>query len=178
MVARPRDDGERRYVCATGPGFHGCGHTYALAEPLELLVLEAVKVRLSGPDLAAALAGAAAPDTQASEATDRLAADQALLDELALAYANREVTMRDWLHAKAPIEQRMSADRRALSRLTNTVVLDGFVGSDALTASWDGLTLQRQHAIIRALLDHVLVGPAVRGRNKFDRSRFQPAWRH
>ena len=33
LVARPRDDGTRRYVCASGPGFGGCGKTYGDRRP-------------------------------------------------------------------------------------------------------------------------------------------------
>src|SRR5436853_612000 len=51
MVARPRQDGVRRYVCVKGPGFAGCNGTMILAEPLEALVVEAVMVRLDSPAL-------------------------------------------------------------------------------------------------------------------------------
>ena len=52
LVSRPRDDGQRRYVCARGPGFAGCGKTYVLAEPLEEFVTEAVLIALDTPELA------------------------------------------------------------------------------------------------------------------------------
>jgi hypothetical protein len=58
LVSRPRSGGDRRYICATGPGYVGCGHTYVMAEPLEQFVVEAVLYRLDSPELAAALAGA------------------------------------------------------------------------------------------------------------------------
>jgi hypothetical protein len=35
LYSRPRDDGARRYVCASGPGFEGCGKLTIMAEPLE-----------------------------------------------------------------------------------------------------------------------------------------------
>ena len=35
LVARPRSGGQRRYACAKGPGFSGCGKTYIAAEPVE-----------------------------------------------------------------------------------------------------------------------------------------------
>ena len=53
LVARPRDDGERRYFCAKGPGFSGCGGIAILAEPLERLIAEAVLHRLDSPKLPA-----------------------------------------------------------------------------------------------------------------------------
>ena len=60
LVARPRGDGTRRYVCAKGPGLPGCGRIAILAEPIEALIAEAVLYRLDTPELAAALAGARA----------------------------------------------------------------------------------------------------------------------
>ena len=40
LVARPAGDRRRRYVCASGPNFGGCGKTGRLAEPVEQLVAE------------------------------------------------------------------------------------------------------------------------------------------
>ena len=68
LVARPRGDGTRRYVCAKGPGLPGCGRIAILAEPLEALVTEAVLYRLDTPELAEALAGAASKDVEADAA--------------------------------------------------------------------------------------------------------------
>ena len=42
MVARPRADGTRRYVCAKGPGLAGCGRVAVMSEPVEELITEAI----------------------------------------------------------------------------------------------------------------------------------------
>jgi site-specific DNA recombinase len=51
LVSRPRADGTRRYVFASGPGLGGCGRITILAEHVEQVVTEAVLFRLdtSGP---------------------------------------------------------------------------------------------------------------------------------
>ena len=49
--SRDPSGGDRRYICATGPT-SGCGHMYAMAEPLEQFVVEAVLYRLDSPELA------------------------------------------------------------------------------------------------------------------------------
>jgi len=49
LVSRPTASGKRRYVCAKGPNFSGCGHMYIEADPLELFVVEAVLHRLDSP---------------------------------------------------------------------------------------------------------------------------------
>ena len=86
--------------------------------------------------------------------------------------------MRDWLTAKAPIERRVAAARKRLARVQRSTVLESFVGNgDALRAQWGALNLDRQRAIVAAVLDHVVVNRALRGRNRFDPDRLKPVWR-
>ncbi len=177
MVSRPRSGGARRYLCAVDPGRPGCGHMYALAEPLEHFVVEAVLYRLDSPELAAALAGKPGdPDVDAlqAEASDA----QTQLDELAAMYGRKEILLSEWTAARQPIEARLKDARRRLGRIDRSTSLDGFVGNAAgLRETWEQLPLHRQHAIVAAVLDHVVVSPGRRGFNGFDPSRFQHVWR-
>ena len=178
LVARPRTDGTRRYVCAKGPGLAGCGRTAVLSEPVEELIAEAVLFRLDTPELAAMLAGAAREDAETAAAQDSLAADQAQLNELATAYGEKQITFPEYLSARKPIETRIEAGKRRLSRLTRSAAIDQYVGqSDALRTSWRDLPLTRQRAIIAAVLDRAVVRPARRGRTTFDPDRIEPVWR-
>lgn len=177
LVSRPTGSGVRRYVCATGPNFSGCGHTYIAADTLELFVVEAVLHRLDSPELAAALAGLTAdPDSERIQAeVDR---EQAQLDELARAYGEQAIGLSEWLAARKPIEERLTVAKRQLGRLGRVSVLDGHVGNgSALRVRWAGLPLGRQRAIVAAVLDHVVVGPGRRGYNRFDPDRLEPVWR-
>ena len=177
LVSRPRTGGDRRYVCAKGPGFSGCGGTYVMADTLEAFVVEAVLYRLDSPELAAALAGTP-PDTDGLAWQAEVEQSQAQLDEVAGLYGRREIGLSEWTAARAPIEQRVTDARKRLSRLNRTTALDGHVGNGSdLREKWAGLPLTRQHAIVAAVLDHVVVGPGRRGYNKFDPSRFTPVWR-
>jgi hypothetical protein len=143
-----------------------------------VFVAEAVIYRLDSPAMARALAGATREDAAASAAQDELNDAQAHLDELAEAYAAKLITMRDWLTAKAPIERRVTTAKKRLARVQRTTVLDPFVGnSDALRQQWASLNLDRQRAIVAAVLDHLIVHHAVRGRNRFDPDRLNPVWR-
>ncbi len=178
LVSRPRGDGERRYVCAKGPGQPGCGKIGVMADPIEALIAEAVQYRLDTPELAAALAGAATEDAQASAAADSLSADQEQLAELARAYGERQITFPEFLAARTPIEARIDAARRHLSRLTHTTAIAEYVGaSAALREAWADLPLTRQRAIVAAVLDRAIVRAAVRGRTRFDPDRVEPVWR-
>jgi DNA invertase Pin-like site-specific DNA recombinase len=178
MVARPRGDGTRRYVCAKGPGLSGCGRVAILSDPLEELITEAVLYRLDTPELAAALAGVAREDAEADAAQASVAADRAQLEELARAYGERLITFPEYLAARKPIETRLDAVQRKVSRLTETTALEGHIGdADALRSSWADLPLTRQRGIVAAVLDRAVIGPAVRGRNRFDPERVEPVWR-
>jgi site-specific DNA recombinase len=177
LVARPRDGGARRYICATGPGYVGCGHIYALAEPLEQFVVEAVLHRLDTPELAAALAGTPSdPDQERLQA--EIDESQAQLDTLAAMYGDREIGLQEWIAARAPVDARVKEAKRQLGKLSRSASLDGFVGNaTGLRERWEELPLHRQHGIVAAVLDHLVVGPGRRGFNGFDPGRFRPVWR-
>jgi DNA invertase Pin-like site-specific DNA recombinase len=177
LVARPRAGGQRRYACARGPGLSGCGKTYINADQVELFVVEAVLHRVDAPEVAATVAGRPAdPDMQPLYAG--LDADQAQLAELAEAYGNKLMTMKEWLAARGPIEARITAARKKLARASQRSTLEPFVGKgEQLRADWASLDLSQQHSIVAAVLDHLVVGPGRRGYNRFDESRLTPFWR-
>ena len=178
LTSRPTEKGDRRYVCAKGPGLPGCGRIGVLAEPIEALIAEAVLLRLDTPELAAALAGVASTNVDAAAAGDALALDGHQLDELAAAYAERQITLREWLAARAPIEARIVAARRRLGRLTQTGAIEAYVGASAtLRATWADLPLNSQRVIVAAVLGYAVVRPATPGRTRFDPGRVDPVWR-
>ena len=149
-----------------------------IASPLEDLVVEAVLLRLDSPALAAALAGKA-EQAAADDVAGELADDEAQLDELANAYGEKAITLREYLAARKPIEARIETGRKRLSRATGTVALDGFVGhSTRLREAWAEMTIERRRAVLAALLDRLVINPAIRGRNSFDPDRVEPVWKH
>jgi site-specific DNA recombinase len=177
LVARPRSGGLRRYACAKGPGFSGCGRTYINADPVEAFVVEMILFRLDSPELAAA-ASSRASEPEAERWQAEIDAARRQLEELAQAYGEQQITMAEVIAARKPIEARLSAARRQLGKLSRTAALDGYLGNaDALREAWQGLDLSRQRAIVTALLDRIEVGPARRGYNRFDESRLRPVWR-
>jgi site-specific DNA recombinase len=177
LVARPRTDGERRYICAKGPGLAGCGSIAIMAAPLEALVTEAVLYRLDTPEMAAALEGKAREDADTAALVAELDADRAQLEELARGYGERLITFAEYLAARKPIEARVEAARRRLSRLIRSGAIDPYMGDAAsLRAAWADLPLSRQRAIVAAVLDRAVIRPAVRGRG-FDSERVEPVWR-
>jgi DNA invertase Pin-like site-specific DNA recombinase len=177
LYARPRADGSRRYVCASGPGFGGCGKTTVVADPVEAFVVEAVLHRLESPKLSEAMAKPA-PDARGDEWQTEIERTQAQLNELAGMWATGEITRGEWLKARPPIEKRQTAAKKRLAGLNRTTALLPFLADAArVREQWQAMTLTRQQQIVAALLDHVVVGPAVRGRNHFDHSRLSAVWR-
>jgi DNA invertase Pin-like site-specific DNA recombinase len=171
-------ESSRRYVCSSGPDHGGCGKLTIVAGPLEELLAAAVLYRLDTPELADALAGRAGADEQTAALSESISMDRAQLDELAKLYADRQIPAREWMAARNPIEQRIHDAERRLGRMTQKDALAGLVGNgEELRAQWSGLNLTRQHAIIRAVLDHAVIGPGnSRGRG-FDPGRVDPVWR-
>ncbi len=177
LVSRPRADHTRRYVCASGPGFGGCGRITITAELVEQTTVEAVLYRLDSPKLAATLQSRS-EDPAAAEWQAEAERAEAKMDELSAAYASDQINMRDWLTARAAIEQRMQTDRKKLSTLNRVDALDGYLGNASeLRTAWPSMQLSRQAAIIAAVLDHAVIGPATPGRNTFDPSRISLIWR-
>lgn len=177
LVARPREDRTRRYVCASGPGFGGCGKTTVVAEPVERFISQAVLHRLETPRLSEARRRT--PDNaKAAEWQKEIERRQGQLDDLAAMWAEGEITRGEWMKARTPIEKRLETAKKKLAALNRTTVLLPFADdANALREQWESMTLSRQHQIVAATLQHVVVGPAVRGRNRFDESRLRPVWR-
>ena len=119
-----------------------------------------------------------ADDPEAERWQEEVDQAQEQLDELSAMWAAREITRGEYMTARGPIEERRTAARKRLAKASRVTVLDGWVGNSAeLREVWGELDMTRQHAIISAVLDHVVVGPARRGYNRFDWSRLEPRWR-
>ena len=177
MVSVPRYE-TRRYLCRSGHDFGGCGRMAITALPAEQIITEAVLIRLDGPDLHDALAGRAHDDHAANELSEQVAADTEQLDELAQLYADRAITAPEWVKARTAIETRRNAARRRLSGLTGTRPIDAYIGNGAaLREQWADLNLDRQRAIVKALVDHVENMPGTRGTRAVSVDRVRPVWR-
>jgi site-specific DNA recombinase len=168
----------RRYVCLSGPDHGGCGKLTVVAAPVEELLTDAVLTRLDTPALADALAGRVAADTELAAVADALAADQARLDELAGLYAAGAVTAREWMTARDPIQARVRDAQRRLAHAADTGPLHSVIGAGSrLRREWDTLTLDRQQAIIKTVLDHAVIGAGTPGARALDINRVCPQWR-
>jgi hypothetical protein len=178
LVARPRENGRRAMVCASGPSFRGCGKIRVMADALEDFVTEAVFVALDSPDLTKALQ-AAAEDQQEADLLTKLQEDQRALDQLAVDhYAERVIDRAGFLAAKGALEARMEATKRHLGQASRTAVLATATrGADVLRREWARRDLHWRRALVGSVLERVVVNSAVKGRNTFDPGRVELRWR-
>jgi site-specific DNA recombinase len=178
MYSVPRYE-ERRYLCRSGHDFGGCGSVTINAAGVERIVTEMVLIRLDSADLHDALAGRARDDTQAAALADAIAGDTAQLEELAALYASKDITAPEWVTARKAIETRRESNRRRLTTLSGTRAIDAYIGmGDDLRGQWATLNLDRQRAIIKALVDHVVITPGTMGTRYVAVERVHPTWRH
>ena len=178
MVSKRRTDGTRRYVCASGPGLGGCGRMAVNAEPVESFIAQSVLFRLDTPELAAALTEVRHADTETDHLAAALAEDQAMLAQVTKDYTDKAISHDAWITAQRLVQARVDATKRRLSRISPTGRIDEYAGrSEALGEAWADLPLSRQQAIVRAVVDHVVVNPATQGRNRFDSERLGLIWR-
>lgn len=173
-----RRENTRRYVCLSGPDHGGCGRLTVVAGPLEELVTQAVLYRLDTPVLADLLAGRAAADQETAALAETISKDRVLLDDLAAMYARRDISTREWMTARNPIQARIEDGERRLARATRSDAIAGLVGNGTeLHRKWPDLDLTRQAAIVTAILDHVVIGPGTPGARGLDPDRVDPVWR-
>lgn len=178
MYSVPRFD-TGRYLCRSGHDFGGCGKMVITARPLEAWITEAVLQRLDSAEMADALTGHARDDGHAAALHEHLSADTEKLAELAVMWADGELDAAQWRTARTRIEQRVADNRRMLARMRGTTVVDGWIGNGSeLRERWEDLNLTRQTAIVRALIDHIVIRPAtVPGNRALDPERVHAIWR-
>lgn len=168
----------RRYVCMSGPDHGGCGRLTVVAEPVEELIAAAVLFRLDTPEFADALAGRAAEDERHAALVGELQADRAQREELARMWSAREISSEEWRAAREPIDKRIRDAERRLERSSPAPALAGWVGNASeLGDRWSALSLDRQAAIVAAILDHAVIAPAGPGARVLNPDRVQPVWR-
>ncbi|VXC32052.1 hypothetical protein ARTHRO9AX_270003 [Arthrobacter sp. 9AX] len=167
----------RRYVCQSGPDHGGCGGITIVAPPLEEFLAAAVLMRLDTPQMTDALTGRRAADERQSSLLTELEADRSQMKELSELWAAKEISSAEWKAARGPIEARIKATERQLAMASNSTALDGLIGTGGhLKETWETLNLDRQAAIIKAVLDYATILPGTPGARALDPARIQPAW--
>ena len=173
LHASRRSDGARRYACNVKPGHDNCGRVAISADPLERLITESILYRISAPAVAKAMRRK--PNKNRTDNGSIVAECERKLDELAEMFAADELGRREWLSARAVVEQRLEKARHALAREQGTEALAPLRSVDP-AAAWQALDLDRQRAVVAALINRISVGSA-NGRSAFAADRVNIEWR-
>lgn len=175
MVARPKADKRRAYVCAAGPGFVGCGAMSVLAEPVEAEVAARLFAAVDQRRLvrAASLRRDGGAEAELVAAVNQ---GRERLKFLASQWAGGLLDALSWETARAEVEQRMARASRQLAEVSRPPSPWTGRGAD-LAAAWDGLSFDLRRAVLVAFVADVVLSSAVRGRNRFDPSRVSVGWR-
>jgi site-specific DNA recombinase len=185
LVARPTGERKRSYVCMAPvpqPGPDGCrnGKLRIIAEPLEDHVAKMVMTRcLESPALAQALAdqGDAAAEQKINLRKLEEIKESVRVNEDD--YRVERLIDRDtYLKTKNKLE----TQRREVETKINAASGQRFLTNvprdpEELKAMYDGGNHEWRRAFIESLVDHVVVGPGVRGLNKFDPGRIKIIYR-
>lgn len=150
---------------------NGCGAVTIRRLPLEQLIIEAVFV---------ATDTATIPTINTQPAATSIVDEcETQLDELAHAYAERIITMKEWVTARTKIQARLDDATHTLAdHITTTTAITPYTKAGALRRRWPALPLAEQQAVLHALITYITVSPGVRGRNRFDPDRVTINWRN
>lgn len=171
-----KDGTTRRYGCAHQPGLDRCGRCTVVAEPVEFLIEEAVFTGLTGTRLRR---GGKAAHQPPAVAVDELEDARRRLSDLAGEYAAGGITRAEWATAREVAIRRVESAQESLSLPRREAVLAGIPTQRRQVEEWWTVaSLDRRRAVVKALIERVVVQPAGKGGNRFDPSRIEsPIWK-
>ncbi|MDQ3640661.1 MAG: zinc ribbon domain-containing protein [Actinomycetota bacterium] len=175
----PRLRGADLYVCP-GPPHGGCSGTAITADHADDAVRELVFAHLDSPDFVARAARGYQRQS-AGPASLALVRKLAKLDERLVGIGDRwgrgEISREVWLSQRQPLAEAAAETRVELERLSRLDAAHRLANTGAtLRARWPAMTVKEQRDILRAVLDHVVVGAAEPPRQVFRAERLRPVW--
>jgi hypothetical protein len=154
----------------------GCGGVTVRAEPVERLVADAVIAAVEAPGFARMLQRRSAANPKAVSDAAKV---ERQMEQLADAFGAGAITMAEWTRAREPLARRLAEAHAQLTVDTAEAAVGRYAGQgDALAKAWPDLALDRQQAIVRSVVEAVVVAPTGRAGNRFDPSRVSITWRH
>jgi site-specific DNA recombinase len=178
LVARPRSDGTRRYVCAKGRTLKACGGIFIKSEDLELFISAAVLKRIEGTNMDEFIANRSRGDSASNTAQSNVSTAKERQLELADMFIKGEITRPQLLAGQKTSDRIIFEAMKVLAQEDKTGVLDSSIENGVSIANkWATLNLDRQRAIIFAVIDSVNIGSGTNGLKGLDPDRVHPVWR-
>jgi site-specific DNA recombinase len=159
----------RRYYCrAFDPGGYqsGCGQLGRLADPVELLLSEAVLDVLDSPRMAKVL-GAAAEHEEMAGLVGAYQERKLKLDDLVADYASGLLNREQLANAKAIVEDAMEDLRRRMEKLKSGRVLASVPVGRSLREAWETADLDWRRSLVMLVVDKVILHPGRPGSHRW-----------
>jgi DNA invertase Pin-like site-specific DNA recombinase len=174
MVGRPRA-GVPRYVCPNAPGTDACGGTATNAAKTDDHIRDMVLTAFESPAFVQRL-NRQDPGDDGQDLYELIRADEEELEVLAEDFGQQRITRKEWMIARAPVQDRLERNRAKLAKVSRKSVLLGFVGSyEDMLGRWEQLNDSQRRAVITSAVRSVRVAPS-NPRKKWDPDRFIFEW--
>lgn len=163
------------YVCPAYREYGNCGGIGRNMAKVDALITEALFQAVEADALShASRAVHGDSDDPAQELYEQLAHDTGLLDRLEDKVAEELIRPETAKRKRAEIERRMERARAKLDQLGHRRVAASIPRN--LRAEWEGYSLDRKRAILRAVLDKIIIHPQGSG-YQFDPGAIEPVWK-
>lgn len=166
----------RRYACPSAP--KGCGRLSVRASHEEASAFEAIVVRVGSAAVQARPARTSVRDRRWVKAEAELDRSQRLLEALATDFGSGRITRREWLLIRPELAQRVEAATAVVMQDRYDTGIAEFIGNPQhLAGLWQEMHPSRRRTVMRGLIDHIVVKPAVVGQRRYDATRILVRWR-
>jgi site-specific DNA recombinase len=178
---RPGQESKRRYSCHRSDnydGMVGCRKVSRLAEPIEMLVSEAVLYRLESENLAALLAPKT-PDVR--PLLERYQLLQQRSQDLVQDYASGLLNRQQLAQAKNTVEAEIDKVQAELSAVQPRQVFSMLEAGEAIRDAWEREGIDWRRNLISLIVEKVIVHPGYPGRSRwrgfvFDPNKIEIRW--
>ncbi len=176
---RKLDNGkyQTRYKCKSYNN-HGeivaCGKVFRGAEPLDLLVTEAVLYRLDTPEVARMLAPKEETD-RAEEITKKIIAQRKRRDLIKKQYARGEIdSLEDYKFMRSEADDAIEELQAELGKLRAGRAVKLLPADGHIREAWDNASIEWKRNVIQLVVEKIIVHPSTPGSCLWNGYRFKP----
>lgn len=179
LIAHPKE-GVRRYICRRDghPSTKSCGKMYIKAEWVEEAVTEGLMLRLANPTFFVRMSERNSKNSDKEKIYAEFISLKNREIELGEMFADGTMNKVQFQAAQKRLAPQIEAMERILAKHASAEVA-AFSASQAKDAlkNWGNLSLEQQRAVVKLVLDKVVITKGRAGFNKLDLSRIQPVWK-
>ncbi|MGZ4734402.1 MAG: recombinase family protein [Acidimicrobiia bacterium] len=178
LLVRDQSHGLAVFRCRRSPvAPNNCQSNMIAADDLEELVTNDVLNVLDSPQFVRSIRRQDRANASADDDVSEVVEIEAKLSELAEMWSADEITRREWVAARKPLENRLRAAQGRLAKRTGTEAVEGLAGTKGLRRRWGSLEPDRRRAAVAAVVDRVVIVPRGEKRRGFDEDRVRIEWR-